>query len=134
MAKPALDFGFRPKTRSRGDEFVTLWRLARTNAEDGPACPCHGIVAGRIDPDTLEINMLSPLRTRYREAGLSDLRDVIERRLRKSPFAGMRQPFETWLHGLPTLNLTDQDRKILYDDIEAGLQHLAEAEPTFVCT
>jgi hypothetical protein len=134
LAKPALDFGFKPKTKSRADDLVALWRLARTNAENGPACPCHGIVSGRIDPDTLETNMLNPLRTRYREAGQSELRDVIERRLRKSPFVGMRQPFEAWLAGLQNLQLATPDNKLLFDDIETALNYLAEAEPVFVCT
>lgn len=134
VAKPAIDFGFQPRTRSRAGELVTLWRQARNNAENGPACPCHGIVSGRVDADTLETNMLNPLRTRYREGRQDDLRDVIERRLRKSPFAGMRQPFEAWLAGLQTLNLAAGDSKRLFDDLEAALQYLAEAEPTFVCT
>jgi hypothetical protein len=134
LAKPALDFGFKPKAKSRADDLVALWRLARNNAENGPACPCHGIVSGRIDPDTLETNMLNPLRTRYRDAGQRDLRDVIERRLRKSPFAGMRQPFEAWLAGLQNLRLAPTDTEMLYTDLEAALNYLAEAEPQFVCT
>ena len=52
LENTVIDFGFRPKTKSRGDELVALWNLARANAENGPACPCHGIYAGRIDPDT----------------------------------------------------------------------------------
>ena len=60
MAKldnPVIDFGFRPKVKSRGDELVALWNLARANAENGPACPCHGIYSGRIDPDTIEAKL-----------------------------------------------------------------------------
>jgi len=131
---PVLDFGFKPKAKSRGDVLVALWRQARVNAENGPACPCHGIYSGRIDPDTLETNLLAPLRTRYREAGQTDLRDVIERRLRKSPFAGLRQPFEGWLTGLADVKISDSDRKLLYDDIETALQYHAEAQPVFVCS
>jgi hypothetical protein len=134
LAKPSIDFGFKPRARSRGDELVSLWRLARANAENGPACPCHGIVAGRIDPDTIEINMLAPLRTRYREEGRKDLRDVVERRLRKSPFAGMRQPFEGWLQGLPEIALPQVERDILLDDLQASLQYYAEAPVAFVCS
>jgi hypothetical protein len=134
LANPVIDFGFKPRVKSRGDELVALWRLARANGENAPACPCHGIVAGRIDPDTIETNMLAPLRTRYREAGQTDLRDVIERRLRQSPFAGMRLPFETWLLGLPGLKLSEPDRKILCDDLEASLQYYAETQVAFVCT
>jgi len=48
LENTVIDFGFRPKTKSRGDELVALWNLARANAENGPACPCHGIYAGRI--------------------------------------------------------------------------------------
>jgi hypothetical protein len=134
LSKPIIDFGFRPKARSRADELVALWRLARSNAENGPACPCHGIVSGRIDPDAIETNMLTPLRTRYREAGKTDLRDALERRLRQSPFAGMRQPFERWLQGLQELPLADHDKETLYDDLEAVLQYHAEAQTAFVCT
>ena len=106
LDNPVIDFGFKPKVKSRGDDLVVLWNLARANAENGPACPCHGIYAGRIDPDTIESNLLAPLRTRYREAGQTDLRDVIERRMRKSPFAGLRQPFETWLLGLSDIKIS----------------------------
>ena len=97
-----------------------------------PACPCHGIIAGRVDPDTLETNMLAPMRTRYREAGQKDLRDVVEQRLRKSPFAGMRQPFETWLLGLTSVALPENEKKILYDDLETSLQYHAERPRSFV--
>jgi hypothetical protein len=134
LARPTIDFGFRPKIKSRGDELVTLWRLARSNAENGPACPCHGIVSGRINPDTIETNMLAPLRTRYREAGQTDLRDVIERRLRQSPFAGMRLPFENWLQGVPAIALPDVARDLLMNDLQAALQYYAEAPIAFVCT
>jgi hypothetical protein len=134
LGNPIIDFGFKPKVKSRGDELVRLWNLARANAENGPACPCHGVYSGRIDPDTIETNMLAPLRTRYREAGQTDLRDVIERRLRKSPFAGLRQPFEAWLMGLSDIKVSDADREILCDDIEAALQYHAEAQPVFECS
>jgi hypothetical protein len=134
LGNSMIDFGFKPKAKSRGDALVALWNLARANAENGPACPCHGIYSGRIDPDTIETNMLSPLRTRYREAGQADLRDAIEQRLRKSPFAGLRQPFEAWLMGLSDIKVSDADRKILCDDIEAALQYHAEAQPVFVCS
>lgn len=130
----ALDFGFRPKPKTRGDTLVSLWRAARSNAENAPACPCHGIIAGRVDPDTLETNMLTPLRTRYRDAGRKDLRDVIELRLRKSPFAGMRKPFESWLLDLNNAALTEDEKTILCDDLEAALQYHAEMEPVFICT
>jgi hypothetical protein len=134
LAKPIINFGFRPKIKSRGDELVTLWRLARSAAENGPACPCHGIVSGRIDPDTIETNMLAPLRTRYREAGQKELREAIERRLRQSPFAGMRKPFETWLQGVPTIALPESDRDILLDDLQESLQYYAETPVAFMCT
>ncbi len=133
FAKPAFALGFKPKTKSRADELTALWRRARDNAENGPACPCHGIVSGRIDPDTLETNFLNTLRTRYRVTGQGDLRDVIERRLQKSPFAGMRQPFESWLQGLQNIKLAEADQNMLWDDLQTILQYHAEAEPTFVC-
>lgn len=130
---PAVDFGFRPRTNARADKLVALWRMARTIAENAPACPCHGIIAGRVDPDTLEINMLTPLRTRYREAGRKDLRDVVERRLRKSPFAGMRQPLENWFKDLQRLSLTDDDKNILFDDLDEALQYHADPQTLFTC-
>ncbi|MGZ5896935.1 MAG: hypothetical protein ACXWJ6_11875 [Xanthobacteraceae bacterium] len=133
LPQPVIDFGFKPKVKSRGDTLVSLWRAARSNAEKAPACPCHGIIAGRVDPDTLEINMLAPMRTRYREAGQKDLRDVVEKRLRKSPFAGMRQPFENWLQGLISVALSEDEKKILYDDLETSLQYHAETQVVFVC-
>jgi len=90
-------------------------------------------LCGRIDPDTIESNLLAPLRTRYREAGQTDLRDVIERRMRKSPFAGLRQPFETWLLGLSDVKISHAEKEILCDDLEAALQYHAEAQPVFEC-
>jgi hypothetical protein len=133
-ANPVIDFGFRPKPKARGEKLVGLWRMARTYAENAPACPCHGIVSGRVDPDTLEINTLTPLRTRYRESGQKDLRDAIERRLRKSPFAGMRQPLEIWLMDLQNLPLTPEEKNILHDDLETALQYHADAQTAFECT
>jgi hypothetical protein len=133
LEKPAIDFGFKPRANARGDKLVALWRMARINAENAPACPCHGIIAGRVDPDTLEINTLTPLRTRYREAGQKDLRDTIERRLRKSPFAGMRQPLESWLLGLQNLPLTDDEKDLLFADLGEALQYHADSQNLFAC-
>jgi len=125
MTGQSVTFAFRPRERSA---LVALWRRVLLNAETAPACPCHGIVAGRLDPDAIEANMLAPLRTRYREEGLRDLRDFIERRLRKSPFAGLRQPFEGWLEAIATAGLAPQDRARLERDLGEALAWHAEQQ------
>jgi hypothetical protein len=131
MTAQSIDFGFAP--RARDGDLVALWRLARAAAENAPACPCHGIVAGRIDPDVIEGNMLATLRTRYREGGQSELVALIEARLRKSPFAGMTQSFESWLQGLAAAPLSAATRALLRDDLAAELKFYAEAQPQFEC-
>src|SRR5262245_50274679 len=93
-------FGFPPEPAFAASDLLVLWQRARTVAENTPPCPCHGIVRGVIDPDVMEDNMLNPLRTRYRDAGRVELCGLIERRLRKPPFAGMQQPFSDWLRAL----------------------------------
>jgi len=134
MTEQVIDWGFRPSQRgSRGDALAGLWRRARTVAESMPACPCHGIISGVIDPDVMEHNMLAPMRARYREQGHAGLATVIERRLRKSPFAGMRAAFPRWLYDLPEAGLAADQLSMLYDDLEAALQVYADAAPQFTC-
>ncbi len=130
MTSTTGNWGFAPRARN---ELTELWQRVLFNAENAPACPCHGIVAGRLDPDTIETNMLAPLRTQYREAGLPDLSEFIERRLRKSPFAGMRQPFERWLAGIAEAPLAAEARGRLEHDLRAALTYHAEAQPEFIC-
>lgn len=125
MNDQTASWGFAPRNRSPG-ELSDLWRHVLFVAENAPACPCHGIVAGRIDPDAIETNMLTPLRTRYRDNGEIDLADFIERRLRKSPFAGLRQPFDAWL-GAITQSLTPALRVRLHDDLRTSLNAFSEA-------
>jgi hypothetical protein len=119
-------WGFAPRNRST-NELRDLWRKILFVAENAPACPCHGIVAGRLDPDAIETNMLAPLRTQYRDGGERDLADFIDRRMRKSPFAGLRQPFETWLGGIIEAKLAPEQRTRLHDDLRASLNAFAEA-------
>ncbi len=116
------------------DRLAELWRRARSVAENMPACPCHGIVAGVIDPDVMEHNMLAPLRARYRQNGCDELDALLERRLRKSPFAGARSAFPRWLQSLETTPLSEDARQILYTDIESGLRFYAENAAPFACT
>ena len=116
------------------DRLAELWRRARTVAENLPACPCHGIVAGVIDPDVMEHNMLAPLRARYRQNGHDELVALLERRLRKSPFAGAGSTFPRWLQDLEATPLSEDARQILYADIESGLQFYAESAAPFTCT
>jgi len=125
VSEQTINFGFRPVERP---PFAALWQRVLSNAENAPACPCHGIVAGQIDPDTIETNMLSPLRTTYRNEGLRDLSDFVERRLRKSPFAGLRQPLAGWLDGIPKASLTPQDRTRLEQDLVAALTYYATTQ------
>jgi hypothetical protein len=99
-----------------------------------PACPCHGFVAGVIDPDVMEHNMLAPLRARYRQSGHDELVALLERRLRKSPFAGGRSAFPRWLQGLEATSLSKDARQLLYADIESGLRFYAESAEPFTCT
>ena len=133
MNDPTINFGFKPRVATRGDELTDLWRRVLFNAENGPACPCHGIVSGRINPDAIETNMLSPLRTRFRDEGKRDLYEFIERRLKKSPFAGLRQPFDTWLRGIGEAKLEDASKKILDEELQKSLKYYAEAQAEFVC-
>lgn len=126
MNDQTASWGFGPRNRS-ASELRGLWRRVLFVAETAPACPCHGIVAGRLDPDAIETNMLAPLRTRYRDGGENDLADFIERRLRKSPFAGLRQPFDTWLGGIAQSPLTPDLRVRLHDDLRKSLNAFAEA-------
>jgi hypothetical protein len=116
------------------DRLAELWGRARAVAENMPACPCHGFVAGVIDPDVMEHNMLAPLRVRYRHNGHDELVALIERRLRKSPFAGARSTFPRWLQGLTAVPLSEDARQILYADIETGLRFYAESAEPFTCT
>ena len=111
-----------------------IWGRARTVAETMPACPCHGVVAGVIDPDVMEHNMLAPLRARYRQDGHDELVALLERRLRKSPFAGARSAFPRWLQSLEASSLSDEARHTLYADLESGLQFYAESAAPFTCT
>ena len=84
MTDQAIDFGFAPRPRDGAEQLVELWRLARLTAENQPPCPCHGIVAGQIDPDVIEQNMLEALRTRYRAGAHSELAALIEQRMKQS--------------------------------------------------
>lgn len=111
-----------------------IWGRARTVAETMPACPCHGVVAGVIDPDVMEHNMLAPLRARYRQDGHDELVALLERRLRKSPFAGARSAFPRWLQSLEASSLSDEARHTLYADLESGLRFYAESAAPFTCT
>jgi hypothetical protein len=128
-----LNFGFKTPAPAGGAELVALWQRVLFNAENAPSCPCHGIVAGRLNPDAIETNMLSPLRSRFRDAGQRDLSDYLERRLRKSPFAGLRQPFEAWLKGIGEAKLEEGSRKDLNDALQASLKYYAETQAEFVC-
>jgi hypothetical protein len=116
------------------NRLAELWGRARTVAEAMPACPCHGVVAGVIDPDVMEHNMLAPLRARYRQNGYDALVALLERRLRKSPFAGARSAFPHWLQSLEASPLSEEARGILYADIESGLRFYAESATPFTCT
>jgi len=133
MNDQTASWGFTPRNRS-ASELGDLWRRVLFIAENAPACPCHGIVAGRLDPDAIETNMLNPLRTQYRDKGERDLVDFIERRLRKSPFAGLRQPFDTWLGSIgQTTALGPELRARLHDDLRASLTYHAEAQAGLAC-
>lgn len=134
MSRQAPDWGFAPRPAAPGPDLAALWQRARLAAENAPACPCHGIVAGRIDADTLEDNMLTALRTRYRLAGHGELVALIEARLRKSPFAGLRHSFAEWLRGLDAAPLDATMRDALRSDLAALLTYYAEAEPAFACS
>jgi hypothetical protein len=128
-----LNFGFKTSAPADGAELVDLWRRVLFNAENAPSCPCHGIVAGRLNPDAIETNMLTPMRKRFRDGGDKDLSEFLERRLRKSPFAGMRQPFEAWLRGINEAKLDESARARLNDELQAALKYYAEAQAEFVC-
>jgi hypothetical protein len=133
MTEQVIDWGFRPSQGgTRVDALAGLWRRARSVAENMPPCPCHGIVSGAIDPDGMEHNMLAPLCARYREQGQLELAMLLERRLRKSPFAGLRAAFPSWLLSLPEA-LTANALTIIYDDLEEALQFYADAPPQFTC-
>jgi hypothetical protein len=92
------------------------------------------MVPGVIDPDVMEHNMLAPLRARYRQDGRDELVALLERRLRKSPFAGARAAFPHWLRALNEVPLAEQARKDLYDDLEGGLMFYADSAAPFTCT
>jgi hypothetical protein len=131
-----INFGFKTPVvpASPVEESLTdLWRRVLWAAENSPTCPCHGIVSGRLNPDAIETNMLSPLRTRWRDEGKRELSDFIEKRLRKSPFAGSRQPFDAWLKGISDAKIDDASRKLLSDELSATMKYYAEAQPEFVC-
>ena len=133
MNDQALNFGFKPRTLTLGDQLVELWRRVLWAAENAPACPCHGLVSGRFNPDAIETNMLTPIRKRFREEGNGELADYLGRRLIKSPFAGLRQPLEKWLKGIDEAKLDDGSRKLLGDELAAMMKYYAEEQPGFVC-
>jgi hypothetical protein len=134
MSDPFVELAFQPPPAvDRISRLVDLWRRARLVAESMPACPCHGIVPGVIDPDVMEHNMLAPLRARYRRDGRDGLVALVERRLRKSPFAGARASFPRWLGTLSEAALDEAARKDLYDDIEAALGFYADSAVPFTC-
>lgn len=128
-----LNFGFKTPSPAGGAELVALWQRVLFNAENAPACPCHGIVAGRLNPDAIETNMLTPMRKRFRDDGEKELSEFLERRLRKSPFAGMRQPFVAWLRGIGEAKLADSARTKLNDELQAALKYYAEEQADFAC-
>ena len=134
MTDSFVELAFQPPPLTDLDRLAELWQRARTVAETMPACPCHGIVAGVIDPDVMEHNMLAPLRARYRQSGHDELVALLERRLRKSPFAGGRSAFSRWLQGLEATSLSKDARQLLYADIESGLRFYAESAEPFTCT
>jgi hypothetical protein len=134
MTDSFVELAFQPPPLANLDRLAELWQRARTVAETMPACPCHGFVAGVIDPDVMEHNMLAPLRARYRQSGHDELVELLERRLRKSPFAGARSAFPRWLHGLEATPLREDARQLLYADIESGLRFYAESAEPFTCT
>ena len=129
----AINFGFAKREKTRGDELVELWRLVLWAAENAPACPCHGLVSGRFNPDAIETNMLTPMRKRYRDEGRSELADYLGRRLTKSPFAGLRQPLEKWLKEIDNAKLAADSRKLLSNELTAMMKYYAEEQPGFVC-
>jgi hypothetical protein len=135
MTERTIQWGFRPHRPAldRTDELIGLWRRARTVAENMPACPCHGIISGVIDPDVMEHNMLAPLRARYRDEGPAELAELVEARLRQSPFAGMRAAFPRWLQSLPEAPLEPSARTVFFDDLRATLLSYADAAPQFTC-
>jgi hypothetical protein len=135
MTNSVVEFAFQPPPALTDlGRLAELWQRARTVAENMPACPCHGIVAGVIDPDVMEHNMLAPLRARYRQSGHDELVALLERRLRKSPFAGARSAFPRWLQSLEATALSEDARQILYADIDSGLRFYAESTAPFTCT
>ncbi len=135
MTASFMELAFQPPPAvADPDRLAELWRRARTVAETMPACPCHGVVAGVIDPDVMEHNMLAPLRARYRQNGHDELVALLERRLRKSPFAGARSAFPRWLQDIEATPLSEDARLTLYTDIENGLRFYAESAEPFTCT
>src|SRR5262245_48300434 len=135
MTKQSFDWGFRPPQAGHHiDELVGLWRQARATAESMPACPCHGIISGVVDPDVMEHNMLSPLRARYRGEGQIELLAMVDQRLRKSPFAGKRVEFVRWLRGLGNVPLDEGARTMIYEDLRVALRFYAEGGVQFTCT
>ncbi len=134
-----INFGFVPRApqadedRDQDQDLLALWRRVLWAAENAPTCPCHGIVSGRHNPDAIETNMLSPLRTRWRDEGKRELYEFVEKRLRKSPFAGLRQPFDAWLKGIASAKLDDPSRKLLIAELTATMKYYATAQEEFVC-
>ena len=50
MTNQAIAWDFAPRRLPEGiDALVDVWRRALAVAQNAPACPCHGIVPGRID-------------------------------------------------------------------------------------
>ena len=134
MSPQAGDWGFAQRPRQPTEDLGALWQRAQVAIENAPACPCHGVVPGRVDPDAIEENLLAALRTRYRMTGQSELVTLIDARLRKSPFAGLRQSFGHWLNDLDTAILDATARETLSRDIAAVLTYYASAESQFICT
>jgi hypothetical protein len=81
----------------------------------------------------MEANMLELLRARYRDGGQPELLAIVERRLRKPPFAGMRQSFRRWLQYVRELSLGAAARQTLCDDLAEALRSYADAGPQFTC-
>jgi hypothetical protein len=134
MTEPTIDWGFSPNPPAVAGtaELIGLWRRARTIAESMPACPCHGVVAGVVDPDVMEHNMLAKLRGRYRDEGRAELAALLEARLRKSPFAGMRAAFPRWLQSLAEAPLDADARAHLFADLRTALLAYSDAAQ-FTC-
>jgi hypothetical protein len=134
---PTVRFGFAaPAAQGRADELATLWRQAVAAADTPVVCICHGFTLGQCGPDVIERNILDTLRTRYRDGGRRDLRDIVEKRLAKSPFAGLRPTFEVWLRSLGDAAKAGgpaSAQEALCADLAASLISFAEGAGEFVC-